>query len=124
MTWKDASNTKVSAAYIGKYDVDDNALFQPLFSNLFLGEIMRMDAVDFPLWQAAVKHRFPGKLKFHVALKGVGQIESAKTNEQNIETGILIFKNHLKVTLVGSHVDTNLLPNDFYTGRLELRLAF
>ena len=123
-TWKDASNTKISAAYIGQLNIDDDALFQPLFSNLFLGEIMRMDAVDFPLWQAAIKHRFPGKLKFHVALKGVGQIEKSNTNEQNIEAGIMLFKNHLKITLVGSHVSTDLLPNDFNTARLEMRLAF
>lgn len=123
-TWKDASNTKVSGAYIGQVNIDENALFQPLFSNLFLGEIMRMDAIDFPLWQAAVKHRFPGKLKFHIALKSVGQVEKANTNEQNIEAGIMLFKNHLKVTLVGSHVSTDLLPNDFNTARLEMRLAF
>ncbi len=36
----------------------------------------------------------------------------------------MLFKNHLKVTLVGSHVSTDLLPNDFNTARLEMRLAF
>lgn len=124
LTWKDASNTKISGAYIGQLNVDEDALFQPLFSNLFLGEIMRMDAVDFPLWQATIKHRFPGKLKFHIAVKGVGQVEKSNTNEQNIEMGVMLFKNHLKVTLVGSHVSTDLLPNDFNTARLEMRLAF
>jgi len=124
VTWENASNTKFSAAYIGKYDIDENALFQPLFSNLFLGEIMRMDAVDFPLWQVAIKHRFPGEIKFRLAIKAVGQIEDAKTNEQNLEAGILVFDNHLKVTLVGSHVTTEALPKDFYTVRLETRLAF
>ena len=122
--WENACNTKFSAAYIGKYNIDDNAIFQPLFSNLFLGEIMRMDAVDFPLWQVAVKHRFPGKIKFRLAVKAVGQIENAKTNEQNLEAGVLIFNNHLKITLIGSHVTSDVLPNDFYTVRLETRLAF
>jgi len=124
VTWDNASNTKVSGAYIGKFNIDDNAIFQPLFSNLFLGEIMRMDAPDFPLWQGAIKHRFPGKMKFHMAVKAVGQIEGAKTNEQDIEAGILVFKNHLKVTLIGSHVQSDYLPNDFFTARLEMRLAF
>lgn len=124
ITWQNASNTKFSGAFIGKYDIDDNATFQPLFSNLFLGEIMRMDAVDFPLWQAAVKHRFPGALKFKIAVKAVGQIDSPSTNEQNLEFGIMLFNNHLKSTLIGSHVQTDLLPNSFYTIRLETRLAF
>ena len=124
ITWGNASNTKIGVAYIGKLNIDDTAIFQPLFSNLFLGEIMRMDAADFPLWQAAIKHRFPGKMKFHLALKAVGQVEDPKTNEQDIEAGILTFNNHLKVTLIGSHVQTQYLPNDFFTTRLELRLAF
>ena len=101
ITWENASNTKISGAYIGKYDFDDNAIFQPLFSNLFIGEIMRMDATEFPLWQAMIKHRFPGKMKFHIAVKAVGQIEDAKTNEQDIEFGLMAFKKHVKMTLIG-----------------------
>ncbi len=124
VSWKNASNTKFSSAFIGKMNVDDHAVFQPLFSNLFLGEIMRLDGHDFPLWHVAVKHRFPGKYKFHIELKSVGQIEASKINEQNVEIGAILLKNHFKVTLIGSHVQTDLLPNDFYTARIEMRLAF
>jgi hypothetical protein len=123
-TWNNASNTKISGAYIGKSDIDNNSLFQPLFSNLFLGEIMRLDAAEFPLWQVALKHRFPGKLKFHIAVKTVGQIEDAEINEQDLELGIIALKNHLKVTLIGSRVESLLLPNEFYMARVEIRLAF
>ena len=124
MSWDNGHNTKFSGSFIGKYDFDDDAIFQPLFSNLFIGEVIRMDATDFPLWQVAIKHRFPGKLKFHIAVKAVSQIEDAKTNEQDIEFGLLAIKKHLKVTLIGSRVETELLPNEFYMARLELRLAF
>lgn len=124
VTWNNSSNTKFGAAYIGKVEVDDNAIFQPLFSNLFLGEIMRLDAPDFPLWQGSVKHRFPSKMKFHVAVKAVGQIDDPKTNEQDLEFGMLAFKNHVKVTLIGSHVQTQNLPDDFFTARVEVRIAF
>ena len=123
-TWENASLTKISGAYIGKADIDDNATFQPLFSNLFIGEIMRMDAAQFPLWQGMIKHRFPGKRKIHIAAKFVGQIEDVKTNEQDLELGLMAFKNHLKVTFIGSHVQTLALPNDFMMFRVEMRLAF
>ena len=122
--WNNASLTKISGAYIGKTDIDKSSTFQPLFSNLFIGEIMRMDAAQFPLWQAMIKHRFPGKMKMHIAAKFVGQIEDAKTNEQDLEVGLMAFRNHLKVTLIGSHVQTEALPNDFMMLRLEMRLAF
>ena len=123
-TWNNASLTKISGAYIGKADIDDKATFQPLFSNLFIGEVMRMDAAQFPLWQAMIKHRFPGKRKIHIAAKFVGQIEDVKTNEQDLELGLMAFKNHLKVTFIGSHVQTLALPNDFMMFRVEMRLAF
>ena len=122
--WNNASNTKISGAYIGKTNIDDDALFQPLFSNLFIGEIMRMDATEFPLWQAAIKHRFPGKLKLHVAVKAVAQLDNAKTNEQDIELGLMALKNHIKLTLIGSRVETLALPNEFYMARIEMRIAF
>ena len=125
-TWGNASNTKLSGAVIGKHDIDQNALFQPLFSNLFIGEIMRMDATEFPLWQVAIKHRFPGKMKFHIAFKSVTQIEDARTNEQDVEFGFLALKKHLKLTLIGSRVESQAIgiDNEFYMARVELRLAF
>ncbi|MDD2635747.1 MAG: hypothetical protein PHW82_09640 [Bacteroidales bacterium] len=124
LSWQNAASTRFDISYIGKVDVSQNALYMPLFSNLFLGEIMRLDATDFPLWNAKINHRFPGKLKFNIGIKAVGQITDAKTNEQDIELGISPFKNHLKVTLIGSRVQTKLTPNDFYMIRAELRLAF
>lgn len=123
-SWSNGSLTKISGAYIGKYDINDEAIFQPLFSNLFIGEVVRMDAANFPLWQAAIKHRFPGKMKFHIAIKAVGELENSETNEQDIELGLLAFKKHLKVTIIGSRISSLAFQNDVYMPRVELRLAF
>ena len=122
--WNNGSNTTINGAFIGKANIDANARFQPLFSNLFLGEIMRLDANDFPLWQSEIKHNFPGKLKFHIALKAVGQIKDSKTNEQDIELGIKTFKNHLKLTAIFSRVETLTFPDDLYIARMEMKIAF
>lgn len=122
--WNNGSNTTIKGAFIGKADIDTDAKFQPLFSNLFLGEIMRLDAIDFPLWQSEIKHNFPGKLKFHVALKAVCQIEDSKTNEQDLELGIKTFNNHLKLTAIFSRVKTLAFPDDLYMARMEMRVAF
>jgi hypothetical protein len=123
LTWNSGAYTKFNAAYIGKYNIDDNALFQPLFSNMFMGEVMRMDAVDFPLWRASVKQKFPGKLKFDITLKAVGQMENNKTNEIDIESSLKLW-NHLKLTAILSRVNTKALTNDIYMARLEIRAAF
>ena len=124
LSWDNGSLTKVSGAYIGKYNIDDNAIFQPLFSNLYIGEVVRMDAPNFPLWQAAVKHRFAGKMKFHIAIKAVGELENKKTNEEDIEFGFLAFKKHLKITIIGSRIESLAFSNDVFMARIELRLAF
>ncbi|MCD4773730.1 MAG: hypothetical protein K8R41_10155 [Bacteroidales bacterium] len=122
--WNNGSNTTIKGAFIGKANIDTDAKFQPLFSNLFLGEIMRLDAIDFPLWQSEVKHNFTGKLKFHIALKAVGQIEDSKTNEQDLELGIKTFNNHLKLTAIFSRVETLAFPDDLYMAKMEMRVAF
>ncbi|MEA2043096.1 MAG: hypothetical protein U9N85_11170 [Bacteroidota bacterium] len=123
LTWGSGAYTKLGAAYIGKYNIDEDAIFQPLFSNMFLGEIMRLDAVDFPLWQASLNHNFPGKLKFNIGLKAVGQIEANKTSEIDLEFGMKLF-NHAKITTIFSWVDSQLFPEDIFMSRLELRIAF
>lgn len=123
LTWSSGAYTKFNAAYIGKYNIDENAVFQPLFSNMFLGEVMRLDAYDFPLWKASIKQNFPGKIKFDITLKAVGQIESNETSEIDLEASIRLWK-HLKITSILSRVDTDALPNDVYMARMELRLAF
>ena len=121
--WNSGGHTQIGGAYIGKYNIDDDAIFQPLFSNLFIGEIMRLDAADFPLWQASIKHNFAGKLKFHVGFKAVGQIYDNQTFEMDLEAGLKLF-NHVKITTIFSRVQTKALPEDIYMGRLELRIAF
>lgn len=121
--WKSGDNSEFGVAYIGKQEIDENAIFQPVFSNLFLGEIMRLDATDFPLWQASVKHRFAGNINFHAGIKAVGQIEGNETSEVDLELGAKLF-NHSKITAILSRVETQALEDNILMGRLEMRVAF
>ncbi|MEA1873202.1 MAG: hypothetical protein U9N51_02075 [Bacteroidota bacterium] len=123
INWKKGSMTAIEAGYIGLFEIDDDAVFQPLFSNLFLGEIMRLDAADFPLWTGEIKHRFPGKIALHTAVKAVGQTSGNNTNEIDIEVGAKLF-NHSKITAIMSRVQTDALPDDVFMARLEVKVAF
>ncbi len=123
INWKKGAMTEIEAGYIGLLEVDKGAVFQPLFSNLFLGEIMRLDAADFPLWTAEIKHRFPGKAALHTAVKAVGQTSGNNTNEIDLEIGAKLF-NHSKITAILSHVQTDALADDVFMTRLEVRVAF
>jgi len=123
INWQKIGMTQLEAAFIGKHEIDDNAVFQPLFSNLFIGEVMRLDAPDFPLWNAKIKHNFVGKLKFDVSLKAMGQIKANKTSEIDLEFSTKLL-NHLKISTILSRIQSDALPNEIYMTRLELRVAF
>ncbi len=121
--WKSGDNTELGAAWIGKYKIDDGAIFQPLFSNLFLGEIMRLGAADFPLWKTSVKHTFHGKINFSAEIEAVGQTKGHETSEIDLKLGAELF-NHSKITAILSRVETQALKDDIVMGRLEMRVAF
>ncbi len=125
--WNSGMNTDLIVSYIGKSDIDDGAVFQPLFSNLFIGEVMRMDATSFPLWTAEVKHRFGGPLRYKTALKAVGQVEGDQTREIDLENSIHLF-DHVQATLLLSHVESDAFEIEFPDGvnmiRTEIRVAF
>ena len=125
--WNSGMNTDLIVSYIGKSDMDDEALFQPLFSNLFIGEVMRMDATSFPLATAEIKHRFGGKLRYKTALKAVGQVEGDKTREIDLENSIHLFE-HVQATLLISHMTSDVIETGFPEGvnmvRMEVRVAF
>jgi hypothetical protein len=125
--WSSGMQTDLIFSYIGKTDVDDSAVFQPLFSNLFIGEVMRMDATSFPLWTAEVKHRFGGKLRYKAALKAAAQLEGDHTREIDLENSIHLWK-HIQATFLLSHVESEAFetayPDGVNMARMEVRAAF
>lgn len=121
--WNSGANTQIESAYMGLFEIDNGAIFQPLFSNLFMGEIMRLDAIDLPLVSGSIKHNFPGKLNFHTGIRTVQKIEDNETFEIDLEAGAKLF-NHSKLTLILSKVQTEDLDKDIYMARTEVRVAF
>ncbi len=118
---KSGDNIDIELSYFGKYAIDDNAIFQPLFSNIFAGEVMRLDAVDFPFVVATLQHKFPWK---HLSLKlnFVKQLEDNEVFETDFITGISLF-NHSKISLILSHIDSNAFDN-VNMARIEAKVAF
>jgi hypothetical protein len=129
--WNNASNTSMQVGYYGKYDIDKNAAFLASFSNLFKGEIMRLDAIDVPIVFSSVRHNFAGTRKFYAQLQGVRQLYAEQINEADLELGADFFK-HLRVVGIGSYITSFAVPEggtaptekEDYVGKLELRLGF
>jgi hypothetical protein len=121
--WHNAQNTTLQLGYFGTYEIDKNARFGASFSNLFKGEIMRLDAIDVPIAFAGVKHNFGGQNRFYIQLQGIKQIHYEKINEVDLEFGIDLFK-RLRVVSFLSYINSEAANKENLVGKLELRLGF
>ena len=112
----------IDLKYYGKYNIDDNALAYSSFSNLFIGEVMRMDMMDMPLYQVALKHRVP-KWKMHINLQATQQFDYKHISEYNISLGKTFFK-FAHLTAIGSMMNSDDFDKEMYMIRGELRITF
>ncbi|MEA3445087.1 MAG: hypothetical protein U9R19_10225 [Bacteroidota bacterium] len=119
--WKKGNRTSFALGYYGKLNFDENAKAQMSYSNLFIGEVMRLDAYDMPMYQLSAKHNFP-KIRLHIKLQAVKQLNDDEISELNIAVGKTFFKN-IKLTSMFSKMEANSLNDTFYMGRLEMRIT-
>lgn len=122
--WTNASNTSVHFGYFGKVNLGGRATFEASFSNLFKGEIMRMDAIDIPLMFAGVRHNFASKRKLYVQVQGVDQLQAENMKEVDLEVGADFFK-RLRVVAIGSYIYSRATKErENYVAKMEVRLGF
>ena len=121
--WKNAHTSLLQLGYLGKYEIDKDARFLASFSNLYKGEIMRMDAIDVPLAFATIKHTFNGKSKPYMQVQFAKQLFYEKITETDVEIGATYFK-HLKAVGIISNIQSASLQSNDYVAKLELRFGF
>ncbi|MCD6161073.1 MAG: hypothetical protein J7K40_01495 [candidate division Zixibacteria bacterium] len=120
--WNLGNRTAWSLKYFGKYNIDDDASINTSFSNLFIGEAARLNTLDIPLYQAAVKHSF-SKLRLHIKIQAVGQLKDDEISEIDFAIGKR-FYNYFKLTGIFSRINAIIFNEPFYLARLELRTTF
>jgi hypothetical protein len=123
LAWRNGNHTQIDATYLGKINLTPNAHFYPAFSNLFLGEVMRLDAIDLPLLSGSIKHHFGGKFKPSLQLNAVSQINGSQSREADLIAGIKLV-GHARLTGILSYISSELLTQDYWMTRMELRIAF
>jgi hypothetical protein len=122
-TWPSGALTSLWAGYIGSAEIDPNARFAPAFSNLFLGEVMRMDVVHLPLAFGRVKHTTTWKGKPAFGLFAVAQTSGARAQEYDFETEFHLARG-LRLYGVVGFVRSADLPDTTMVGRIQMRYAF
>ena len=123
VTWRSGAFTDLTAGYMGRFRIDDDAFFYPTFGNLFMGEVMRLDAPALPLAYTSVHHRFPWRLAPAIGVSLIEQVGAADVTELDLTMGIRLFDG-LRLEGVYSYGRTDLLEEEMQMGRLEFRWSF
>lgn len=117
------SKTNFSLRYLGKTNIDNNAHVLNSFSNIFAGDVIRLDAIDLPFIQAGLKYSLP-KQKIHFKTQLASQVNgNSSMKELDFEAGKR-FGKHLQVNALSGIIRSNLLNNDAVLGRIEFRYNF
>jgi hypothetical protein len=122
-TWRSGALTSFWMGYIGSAEIDTGALFRPSFSNLFLGEVMRLDVVNMPLVFGRVSHRLPWRGKPSVGLFAVAQTSAAQTEEYDFESEVNLSR-RLRLYGVVGLLRSGALSETTMVGRVQFRYAF
>ncbi|MCH3923468.1 MAG: hypothetical protein LKE30_00915 [Bacteroidales bacterium] len=118
------NNTRLDcqARAIATTAIDDKAMIRNSFSNLFLGDVIRLEAKDEPLIQASTRYSIP-RYSLHFKLQYTSQLKDydEALSEVDLSCGKRI--NNLQLSLIGGYIKSQQLENkDCYLLRLEARL--
>lgn len=58
VNWSSGQLTKMFVKYFGLHEISEGTVALNSYSNVFAGEVLRLDALELPL-QAGIKHSFP-----------------------------------------------------------------
>lgn len=148
-TWSNGWQTKALVRYLGMMAFDSLAKAHTSFTNIFAGEILRLDAMDLPFLQVGLKHSFTGirtSIKFQMAKQLSQRNLSAEENALGLggkkftEYDLTLSKNigeNFLLSLTGGfldyfylHLPDDIYATDYYTGntclfgKVELRVIF
>ncbi|MCX6309453.1 MAG: hypothetical protein NTY32_11690, partial [Bacteroidia bacterium] len=145
INWSNQQQTKIFGRYIGMIKIDSTATPLNSFSNVFAGEVLRLDAIELPIFQCGIKHSFPS-LKASVKLQAALQTgetrgyaynlwNSPPTNDRMEEYDLVVSKNIGDHLLINCHAGYLVYPkmiDKAYTyetnrtpwGKVEMRLTF
>jgi hypothetical protein len=116
------TKTTFTLRYIGKTNIDSNAKILNSFSNIFAGDVIRLDAVDGSFLQAGVKCSFP-ESKIHLKAQFASKVSGSEMRETDFEVGKK-FGKRLQINALSGLVNSYLLTDKALMGRIEFRYYF
>lgn len=121
--WNSGALSGLNIMYWGKYAFDAGSRFYPAFSNLYLGEVMRLDALDLPCWTASVRHAFAFPLKPAIELYYLKQSELDHVQEWDMQLSAHVYRG-LVCYGIFSQLQSDAVGSVTNMAKVEMRWAF
>ena len=114
--------TDINASFYGFWGFDKQAVARLSYTNLMLGEVLRLDAVEMPLLSVFAKHRFKGK-GMSVKLQYATNFDSKQLSEYNLQFNKNL-GSHLHIIATAGYINASQLTDNPFLGRAEIRFTF
>ncbi len=116
------SKLSFSAKYIGAYNIDESAKVLNSYSNLFMGDVLRLDSRDaLPLFHFGTRLSFPS-IKTHFKMQYSTAKGDISLSELDFEVGKR-FTKHLQFIALTGFVNNRQIIKDYFFGRIECRIS-
>ncbi len=120
---KNGAFSEFKIEYLGNYAFGNNPVHFPSFSNLFKGEVMRLDVNRLPLMDLEYSYRFANSMKSTFKGNYIHQFNNEKTREFDLVYSTQPWK-HVHLYAIGAYIKSEVLANDNFLFKLETRIAF
>ena len=109
------------ARVIESTELDKGAMIRNSFSNLFLGDVIRLEAKDLPLYQASLRYSIP-KHSLHFKIQYTSEFDKKGLSEVDISVGKRVFK-QVQLSAIGGYIKSPTLEHgDAFLARIEARV--
>lgn len=118
----DLGYTDFNATFYYFKGIDANANAALSYTNLFLGEVLRLDAIEMPLVSVFIKHRFTGK-GMSLKVQYAANFDEKQLSEINAQFH-KNFKKHISFIATAGLLSGEAVKDYPYLGKIELRYTF
>lgn len=111
----------LNARYLGMSAIDQSAKVLNSYSNIFMGDVIRLDAKDIPMFQVGAKISFPS-VRTHLKIQHSSGIGSHQLSETDFEIGKR-FGKHIQVVAIGGIISSSYYNLNTMLARIECRIS-
>jgi len=119
--FENTQRLEIRARMLLSTEIDKGAGIRNSFSNLFLGDVIRLEAQDLPLYQASVRYSIP-KHSLHFKVQYTAEFDLHGLSELDLSIAIKILK-QIQLSAIGGYLKSpGLKYGDAFFARIETRI--